>query len=70
MFKKKGLISVFCVSANALAHGSRAEGQGFPSRPHFEEVSVGTTGPCDQGEAAAVGPSGAGSEAQSQVCFP
>lgn len=60
---------VVCVAADVPASGRGAEGRRLPPRPHSEKVSLGAHGPHDQGEAAAVGPSGAGSEAQSQVCY-
>lgn len=52
------------VSAQGLADDSRGESQAFLSHSHSEEVSAGTAGPCDPGEAGGVGPSGAGSGTQ------
>ncbi len=58
------------VSAKGLEDDSRGESRAFLSHSHSEEVSAGTVGPCDSGEAGGVGPSGGSSGAQQQVCYP
>lgn len=52
------------VLAKGLADDSRGESRTLLSHSHSEEVSAGTAGPRDPGEAGGVGPSGAGSGAQ------